>query len=217
MLFCWWRGCDSFNSAGLHLCKLPKRQHLKVVRHAKRVAVFSKQPNPPLFAYKTAHLAMCCFAGGEGAIRLIAQGCTCANCPSVSTERWFDTQSVRLFFFEKQPNPPLSHTKKHILRCAVLLVERGGFEPPKSLTTDLQSAPFGHSGTSPYGAGDRNRTNNLLITNQLLCLLSYTSILSCWCLGADSNHRHRDFQSLALPPELPRHLGFQSPYLVLWQ
>ena len=91
-------------------------------------------------------------------------------------------------------------------------VERGGFEPPKSLTTDLQSAPFGHSGTSPYGAGDRNRTNNLLITNQLLCLLSYTSVLSCWCLGADSNHRHRDFQSLALPPELPRHTGFQSPF-----
>ncbi len=54
-----------------------------------------------------------------------------------------------------------------------------------------------------FGAGDRNRTNNLLITNQLLCLLSYTSI--AWCLGADSNHRHRDFQSLALPPELPRH------------
>ena len=29
--------------------------------------------------------------------RLIAQGCTCANCPSVHTERWFDTQSVWLF------------------------------------------------------------------------------------------------------------------------
>ncbi len=85
-------------------------------------------------------------------------------------------------------------------------MEGGGFEPPKSLTTDLQSAPFGHSGTPPFGAGDRNRTNNLLITNQLLCLLSYTSILSFdWCLGADSNHRHRDFQSLALPTELPRH------------
>ena len=26
----------------------------------------------------------------------------------------------------------------------------GGFEPPKSKTTDLQSAPFGHSGTLPY-------------------------------------------------------------------
>ncbi len=30
-----------------------------------------------------------------------------------------------------------------------LLVEEGGFEPPKSLITDLQSAPFGHSGTPP--------------------------------------------------------------------
>ena len=26
---------------------------------------------------------------------------------------------------------------------------RGGFEPPKSATADLQSAPFGHSGTHP--------------------------------------------------------------------
>ena len=30
------------------------------------------------------------------------------------------------------------------------MVGEDGFEPPKSLTTDLQSAPFGHSGTSPY-------------------------------------------------------------------
>ena len=30
------------------------------------------------------------------------------------------------------------------------LVGAGGFEPPKSSTTDLQSAPFGHSGTLPY-------------------------------------------------------------------
>ena len=30
------------------------------------------------------------------------------------------------------------------------LVGEGGFEPPKSLTTDLQSAPFGRSGTLPY-------------------------------------------------------------------
>ena len=59
---------------------------------------------------------------------------------------------------------------------SIFLVERDGFEPSKSVTTDLQSAPFGHSGISPdRGAGDRNRTNNLLITNQLLCQLSYTS------------------------------------------
>ena len=58
------------------------------------------------------------------------------------------------------------------------LVGDGGFGPPKSVTTDLQSAPFGRSGNPPYfgsafakptGAGERSRTINLLITNQLLC------------------------------------------------
>ena len=29
------------------------------------------------------------------------------------------------------------------------LMDGGGFEPPKALLTDLQSAPFGHSGTHP--------------------------------------------------------------------
>ena len=60
----------------------------------------------------------------------------------------------------------------------VLLVEEGGFEPPKRIATDLQSAPFGHSGTPPYelvGAGGRTRTPDRLITNQLLYQLSYTS------------------------------------------
>ena len=53
------------------------------------------------------------------------------------------------------------------------------------------------------GAGDWTRTHNLLITNQLLCQLSYTGM---WCLGAESNHRQADFQSAALPTELPRRL-----------
>ena len=97
------------------------------------------------------------------------------------------------------------------------LVDGDGFEPSKSTTTDLQSAPFGRSGTHPrkviwnwlfgfqgnFGAGDGTRTRNLLITNQLLCQLSYTS-QQVWCLRVDLNHRHRDFQSLALPAELPR-------------
>ena len=30
------------------------------------------------------------------------------------------------------------------------LVGEGGFEPPKALPADLQSVPFGHSGTPPY-------------------------------------------------------------------
>ena len=56
-------------------------------------------------------------------------------------------------------------------------MDGGGFEPPKSLTTDLQSAPFGRSGTHPYKADDRTRTDNLLITNQLLCQLSHIGML----------------------------------------
>ena len=72
----------------------------------------------------------------------------------------------------------------------VKMVEGGGFEPPKAVPTDLQSAPFGHSGTPPYnvamlavphgpllvGADDGTRTRNLLITNQLLCQLSYVGM-----------------------------------------
>ena len=59
-----------------------------------------------------------------------------------------------------------------------VLVGDGGFEPPKALPADLQSVPFGHSGNPPYelGAGGRIRTPDLLITNQLLYQLSYTSV-----------------------------------------
>ena len=55
---------------------------------------------------------------------------------------------------------------------------RGGFEPPKQFAADLQSVPFGHSGIHPYKADDRTRTDNLLITNQLLCQLSHIGIFT---------------------------------------
>ena len=68
----------------------------------------------------------------------------------------------------------------------LFLVGEDGFEPSKALPADLQSVPFGHSGIPPYliacifcgGAGGRIRTPDLLITNQLLYLLSYTSIFN---------------------------------------
>ena len=44
--------------------------------------------------------------------------------------------------------------KQSIFRYSVSLVGGGGFEPPKSLTTDLQSAPFGHSGNLPYSLAE---------------------------------------------------------------
>lgn len=40
----------------------------------------------------------------------------------------------------------------------------------------INSQPFYHWTTFPYGADDRNRTCNLLLTRQLLYLLSYNSI-----------------------------------------
>ena len=53
------------------------------------------------------------------------------------------------------------------------MVEGEGFEPSKAVPSDLQSDPFGHSGTPPnIGADYRNRTGDLLITSQLLYLLS---------------------------------------------
>ena len=60
------------------------------------------------------------------------------------------------------------------------MVEGEGFEPSKAEPADLQSAPFGRSGIPPLnkhlllenGAGYRNRTDDLLITSQLLYHLS---------------------------------------------
>ena len=49
-------------------------------------------------------------------------------------------------------------------------VGKDGFEPPKSKTADLQSAPFGHSGICPKKnrADGGNRTHDPEITNHVL-------------------------------------------------
>ena len=96
------------------------------------------------------------------------------------------------------------------------MVGRGGFEPPKLIAADLQSAPFGHSGTYPYsipsypkgGAGDGTRTRNLLITNQLLCQLSYASTKLSQTQPADPFRKSGD-------PEGARTLDLQRDRLAL--
>ena len=84
--------------------------------------------------------------------------------------------------YRSPSNPPFRNTYTKAktpseIGWCFCLVGEGGFEPPKSVTTDLQSAPFDRSGIPPYsiGAGGRIRTPDLLITNQLLYQLSYTS------------------------------------------
>ena len=54
------------------------------------------------------------------------------------------------------------------------------------------------------GAVDETRTRDLRLGKATLYQLSY---YRKWCLGAESNHRHVDFQSTALPTELPRQNG----------
>ena len=46
-------------------------------------------------------------------------------------------------------HPSFNRIKKDT-HSDVFLVEGDGFEPSKQDATDLQSAPFGHSGTPPY-------------------------------------------------------------------
>ena len=79
-------------------------------------------------------------------------------------------QMILIYSNDKKP-------LKHSVQAIFDVVEEDGFEPSKRDATDLQSAPFGHSGTLP-GAGDGTRTRDLLITNQLLYQLSYTSIFN---------------------------------------
>ena len=55
------------------------------------------------------------------------------------------------------------------------MVERGGFEPPKASPADLQSAPFGHSGTSPKKVLKREsfKCESKQITS-VVCFLSFS-------------------------------------------
>ena len=59
--------------------------------------------------------------------------------------------TVRTAAYARGISSTLFRTKKESIGISMLsfLVGRGGFEPPKAVPTDLQSAPFGHSGIFP--------------------------------------------------------------------
>ena len=60
---------------------------------------------------------------------------------------------------------------------------------------------------SRTGADDGARTRYLNLGKVALYQMSYIRI---WCLRAESNHRHGDFQSPALPTELQMHLAIRN-------
>ena len=69
-----------------------------------------------------------------------------------------------------------------------------------------------------FGAGYEARTRYLHLGKVALYRMSYTRILiptepESWCLRSESNQRHADFQSAALPTELQRHIveSLRSP------
>ncbi len=58
-----------------------------------------------------------------------------------------------------------------------------GFEPSKSLTADLQSAPFGRSGTPPQISWFTSYKTILLVLNQL----TFTSLIA-WLVAVSGAH-----------------------------
>ena len=89
-----------------------------------------KQPNPPLSANKKAHLAMCCFVGGEGWIRTTEvtdnRFTVCSLWPlgNLSVWSWWSESNQQPTDYKSVALPVELH--QHI----ELLVPRGGLEPP---------------------------------------------------------------------------------------
>ena len=88
----------------------------------------------------------------------------------------------------RRPHPPFRTTKKAEHKARFFVVGEGGFGPPKSVTTDLQSAPFGRSGIPPYE-------------------------IRLWSWWTDLNPRPADYKSAALPAELHQRSASQRTIL----
>src|SRR5204862_3894797 len=90
--------------------------------------------------------------------------------------------------------------------------------PPSAVTAALLDMFWGLNGRtrSPRLANSRHRpavSTDLPTSDPQPCSINAAmrrlsegdrGDVGRWCLGADSNHRHADFQSAALPTELPR-------------
>ncbi len=94
----------------------------------------------------------------------------------------------RLIFITVQPNR----------NCAV---EGGGFEPPKAEPSDLQSDPFGRSGTPP------KRPTIVFTAPPLVNRRNSLFSRMGWSWREELNPRPTDYKSVALPTELRQQRG----------
>ena len=90
-------------------------------------------------------------------------------------------------------SPP---TRAAPLRTPLLLVGEGGFGPPKSETTDLQSAPFGHSGIPPYSVGSFR--NNRIIADAAGIVKMFSKMFRK-CAKSGNGRRGRPGKSKGAP------------------
>ena len=86
------------------------------------------------------------------------------------------------------------------------MVEGDGFEPPNPEGADLQSAAFSHFATPPT-IWCRREDLNPQPTDYKSVALPIELHRQEWWLGTESNRRHKDFQSFALPTELQEHMA----------
>ena len=93
----------------------------------------------------------------------------CGDSPTVATRRWTNNTRSR-------------QKEKHTMRCAFLFGGSGWIRTTEGIASRFTVCPLWPLGNAPMyevefcGAGRRTRTPDLLITNQLLYQLSYTSV-----------------------------------------
>ena len=136
------------------------------------------------------------------------------NLHTLSSYWWFSKTlpyQLGLLLHTRRLNTFYSHRLKQALRYRVLVGKSIHYRPDLQdiggsgriwthgwpITTngfqDRHLKPLGH--TTINGADDKNRTRNLLITNQLLCLLSY---ISKWWVFGDLNPKPSGYEPDAL-------------------
>ena len=103
--------------------------------------------------------------------------------------------------------------KRHKKNAASLLarrnvVEEDGFEPSKLKATDLQSAPFGHSGTLPYRI--------VIKSSEIVELAMGLEPATCWLqISCSTNwatpaHNGRGWGIWTPGPMVPNHVRYQT-------